>query len=55
MTEDYNFRKQMLIKYDEETYEAVIDAFYQLPLAATVNGEMFVLHGGVSSRLTSFD
>ena len=54
-TTDYNFREQMLNKYDEETYEAVIEAFYQLPLAATVNGEYLALHGGVSSRLTSIE
>ena len=47
-TEDYNFRDQMLAKYDEETYEAVIDAFYELPLACIVNGEYLVLHGGIS-------
>ena len=54
-TEDYNFREQMIVKYDEETYEAVIDAFYQLPLAAIVNGEYLCLHGGVSSRLNRIE
>ena len=49
-TEDYNFRDQMLAKYDEETYEAVIDAFYELPLACIVNGEYLVLHGGISQK-----
>ena len=37
-TEDFNFREQMLIKFDEETYEAVLDSFNMLPLAAIVNG-----------------
>ena len=50
-TEDYNFREQMIIKYDEEAYDAVIDAFHQLPLVAVVNGEYLALHGGISSRL----
>ena len=45
----------MLIKYDEDTYEEVIEAFMNLPLAALVNGQYLALHGGVSSRLTSFD
>ena len=53
-TTDYNFREQMLSKFDEETYEAVIDGFQQLPLAAMVNGEYIALHGGISSRLQSF-
>ena len=26
-TTDYNFREQMINKFDEETYEAVIEAF----------------------------
>ncbi len=54
-TEEYNFREQMLIKYDEDTYEEVIEAFMNLPLAALVNGQYLALHGGVSSRLKSFD
>ena len=27
-TEDYNFRDQMITKYDEETFEAVLEAFW---------------------------
>ena len=45
----------MLVKYDEDTYEEVIEAFMNLPLAALVNGQYLALHGGVSSRLKSFD
>ena len=26
-TEDFNFREQMLVKFDEETYEAVLETF----------------------------
>lgn len=54
-TEDFNFRAQMLVKYDEETYDTVIDAFQMLPLAAIVNGEYIAIHGGLSSRLESLD
>ena len=54
-TQDFNFREQMISKFDEETYELVIEAFQQLPLAAIVNGEYIALHGGVSSRLESFE
>ena len=45
----------MLECYDEECYQAVMDAFDQLPLAATVNGEYLAVHGGISERLTSLD
>ena len=54
-TEDFNFREQMLVKYDEETYDSVIDAFQTLPLAAIVNGEYIAIHGGISSRLETLD
>ena len=43
----------MLIHFDEETYQATIQAFQSLPLAAVVNGEYFCVHGGISSRLQS--
>ena len=45
----------MLVKYDEETYDSVIDAFQTLPLAAIVNGEYIAIHGGISSRLETLD
>ena len=45
----------MINKFDEETYEAVIEAFQQLPLAAIVNGQYLALHGGVSARLESIE
>ena len=45
----------MIVKYDEDTYEEVIEAFMRLPLAALVNGEYLAVHGGVSSRLETLD
>lgn len=54
-TTDYNFREQMISQFDEEAYDAVIEAFQQLPLAAIVNGQYLALHGGVSSRLKTFE
>ena len=38
MTQMFNFREQMLIHYDLETYEVVMDLFDNIPLAAIVNG-----------------
>ena len=45
----------MLVCYDVECYEAVMDVFDQLPLASIVNGEYLAVHGGISSRCTSID
>ena len=54
-TERYDFREQMLVCYDVECYEAVMDVFDQLPVASIVNGEFLAVHGGISSRCTSID
>ncbi len=52
----YNFRDQMLLKYDEDVFQEVYDAFESLPLTAIVNGEYLAMHGGISSRcLESLD
>lgn len=45
----------MLQRYDEETFQAVIETFQALPLAAMVNGQHLALHGGISSRLETLD
>lgn len=45
----------MIISYDEETYDACLDAFQALPLAAIVNGQYLALHGGISSWLTKVE
>ena len=38
MAEQFNFREQCLELYDTEFYDAVMDAFDQLPVSAVVNG-----------------
>ena len=55
MTESYDFRQQMITNYDLECYQAVMEMFDQLPLAACVNGDYIAVHGGVSERFKSFD
>ena len=45
----------MLVKFDEETYDYVVEAFQALPLAAIVNGEYICVHGGMSSRLQTIE
>ena len=45
----------MLAEYDQETYDAIMDMFDYLPIAACVNGQYLALHGGISDKLTSFE
>ena len=52
-TTDFNFRDQCVQHYDEETYDNFMDFFDELPIAATVNGKYFAVHGGISRELTS--
>ena len=40
-----------LVKYDQEVYEAVMDMFDQLPLAAVVNKTFLCIHGGISKEV----
>ena len=45
----------MLVEYDQETYEAVMEMFDYLPISACVNGQYLALHGGISDKFKSFD
>lgn len=49
----YGFRHECVVKYDQEVFEAFSELFCQLPIAAIVDGQYFVVHGGLSPQLTS--
>lgn len=51
MTSHFNFRKEVVYKYDLETYEIIMESFDAMPLACVVNGKFFGVHGGISGRL----
>jgi len=53
MTTFFNFREECEYKYDESVYNAFMDAFDTLPLAATINGKFLAVHGGLSPDLQS--
>jgi serine/threonine-protein phosphatase 2B catalytic subunit len=53
MTTFFNFRSEVLYKYDLEVYEAIMCSFDSLPLACVVNKKFLALHGGISPELTS--
>eukprot|EP00440_Ansanella_granifera_P037337 gb/GFBE01040509.1/.p1 GENE.gb/GFBE01040509.1/~~gb/GFBE01040509.1/.p1 ORF type:complete len:558 (+),score=126.35 gb/GFBE01040509.1/:1-1674(+) len=53
MTSFFNFREECEYKYDIGVYNAFMDSFDNLPLAATINGKFLCVHGGLSPDMTS--
>jgi serine/threonine-protein phosphatase 2B catalytic subunit len=51
MTEYFTFREEVLDKYDNEVYDAILQAFDCMPLVAIVNEEYLCMHGGVSPNM----
>lgn len=53
MTSFFNFRSEVLYKYDAELYDLIMESFDALPLSCLVNGKFLALHGGISPSLKS--
>merc|ERR1719272_2642276 len=53
MTSFFNFREECEYKYDINIYNAVMESFDNLPLAATINGKFLAVHGGISPELVT--
>eukprot|EP00934_Nitzschia_sp_Nitz4_P001658 Nitzschia sp. Nitz4//scaffold50_size126154//57504//59214//NITZ4_003684-RA/size126154-augustus-gene-0.127-mRNA-1//-1//CDS//3329553695//1658//frame0 len=50
MNKIYGFEGEVKAKYDDKIFDLFLEVFCYLPLAATIEGKVFVTHGGLPSQ-----